>query len=730
MKPIHAHNTAGAAALAVFFAALWVGCDRTPEHNGDAAAAMKKEKAMPAKALEAPRIPAEPGKFGPSLARVVPEEHYDLDTHMETELCEDCHAQIVGEWKESPHAFGSLNNPFYRSAFDAFAEDAGREKSAFCAGCHDPALLFDGSIMARETDPDNPRAHKGVTCNTCHGIKEATIDGNGSYLLSTAPIPIPKEGDDHSLAKHRARLGNAVLRTNELCVSCHEGFLTPQTGQAVFPGFNEFTQYRRSEFAGNHTTRIDAGVEQAKCTDCHMPRTGPENLPSHRFIGGHSTLAATIGAPDQLEAVTKFVQSAATIDVPALGVGEVSLSSEVPEQLEPGQEIWADVVVYNENTGHTFPGGALDLRDTWIEVVVEDAGGNVVAQAGTDHEESGHDPSAVVLHAVLSSNEGDMVMGHRVRDFRTPVANHTIEARDALVSRYHWTVSEKAPKLPLTVKARLRHRRLHKPLHDSACEQSKKERGKGFIEASKKYSGYEVDPCRPQPVIEVGAAFAQIGGDEESKSPYPDWRRHWHRGLGLTHDVQENLPEAIEALEHALELQPDDAPNEERARILFSLGEVASRQGRVADAMEWWAKAEKLVGERAAIHFARGNAHQKTFRNEEALKWYQKAAKLVDDDRVWRQLAISAGSVGEARIAYDAARRGLLLEPRDPHLLRSQMLSLRKLEPQEEEWTKSASMAFSTYKRDEQAATIRDKCSEDNPMCHDEREPMRVTELR
>lgn len=724
------HRTAGATALAVLTLMVVVAsCDKpkpTMAAPDMGSPSTTGTSAMPA--LEPPRIPSEPTKFGPSLAQTIPDEHYDVDTHTEVQLCAKCHAEIVNQWQDSVHALSSLANPFFRVSFDDFVKDAGHDKAQFCSGCHDPALTFDASIT-QEIKPNNRNAHMGVTCAHCHGIDKATVDGNASYVLSTAPIPIPKPGDAHSLELHLARLGKPVLRTNELCMSCHRAFLSPRTGhEVVIPGINEVTPYRDSRYGQSDASRIDSDVEQTNCTGCHMPKFGPRNLASHRFAGGHATLAAAIGSAEQLAAVEKVIQNAVTMQVGAIGVGDVKVKP-APKKLEPGQTLWADVVVFNKATGHKFPGGALDLRDTWIEVVVEDAHGKQVASAGTEQEKTGDDPTAMVLHSVVSSDEGKIVKKHRVKSFRAAVNDYSILPRDALVARYTWTVPKPAPALPLKVTARLRHRRVHEPLHVQACEEYKTERGQEFAKWTEKFTRRKLDPCIEQPVLEVGKAWAMLGSDKRSDD-LPEWRRHYERGLGLLHNVQENLPEAIDAFDRAMEKLPEDAPKVDLARVHFARGLAVGAQGRVQDAMDEWAKTEDLVGEQAAIHFARGNVHQRTFHNDEAEKWYLKASKLVDDDRVWRALAISAGSIGDSRTAYDAARAGLLLEPRDPHLLRNQMLALRKLPGADPKWIEAASQAFSAYKRDEMAATIRDKCSDADPNCRNERQPMQVTTLK
>ena len=364
------------------------------------------------------------------------------------------------------------------------------------------------------------------------------------------------------------------------------------------------------------------------------------------------------------------------------------------------------------------------------------ATGEVLASAGTDHAESGADESAVQLRAVLASDEGNIVDSHRVMTFRAPVIDRTVEPRDAQVARFTWTVPDgTAPKMPLEVRAKLRHRRVHRPLHEQACEASKTERGAAFAKYTKRYLDRVVDPCVTQPVIDLEEAWARFGTGKEpgaaqrSDLEQPAWERHFHRGLGLMHNVQETLPEALDAFETALAAVSADGPPIARAQILFQMGNIAARQGRTEDAMDLWAQTEKLIGTHPAIHFARGNAHQRVFGNAEATMWFQKAAELVDDDRVWRQLAISAGSAGKPLVAYKAARAGLSLEQRDPDLLRSQTLALRKLDAPQA-WRDAAAQAFAAYKRDEDAPNVRDRCSASNPFCLEEREPMRVVEMK
>jgi hypothetical protein len=101
--------------------------------------------------------------------------------------CQDCHPDSFKRWEKSAHRFSSFNNPFYRRAVELMAERVGREKTKWCAGCHDPVVLFTGQ-MGKATmasfSYDQFEAQQGLTCMACHSIAEVKdIRGNGGYVV-------------------------------------------------------------------------------------------------------------------------------------------------------------------------------------------------------------------------------------------------------------------------------------------------------------------------------------------------------------------------------------------------------------------------------------------------------------------------------------------------------------------------------------------------------------------
>ena len=65
---------------------------------------------------------------------------------MESDACERCHQDIYKEWQSSAHHFSSFNNQWYRKSVEYMQDVDGVTASKWCAGCHDPALLYSGMM--------------------------------------------------------------------------------------------------------------------------------------------------------------------------------------------------------------------------------------------------------------------------------------------------------------------------------------------------------------------------------------------------------------------------------------------------------------------------------------------------------------------------------------------------------------------------------------------------------
>jgi tetratricopeptide (TPR) repeat protein len=660
----------------------------------------------------------------------------DIDT------CDNCHADIAAQWRSSAHSIASFNNPVYRFAVDRFRAEVNHEKSRFCGGCHDIALMVDGAMDA-EVLPTDKRAHAGITCRACHSIAHTRPDGNASYSLTAAPIPTPVVGDEASIKRHVERSALPPLRTAAMCVTCHRSFLNETTGNPHhMTGQDDGTPFQRSVFAGSRIHRVDDPIAEQDCRGCHMPlEEAPQGdaaathgkVASHRFLGAHTWLAAMRGDKEQLRKTEEMLRGSVSIDVAAAIFADGSRALPADgARVTPGERLVLDVVLRNLRVGHRFPGGVMDAQDAWVEVTVHDARGKLLAEAGLQHEKSGADPSAHRLRSLVAGDDGMPLLERQTHLFRAAVFNHTIAPRDAAVVELAFDVPPSLAKeaLPLRVRARLRHRTRNLEVWRAACADAEGPRGRAFRRFAERS---DLDPCAPQPVTEIAEAEVWLGQGWEARQKAPGrpaWRRLYEHGLGLLGALQERLDEARPSLEKALAEVTATGSDLEKAMVMSALADVAARQGRVDEAMQWADRAEPFAPGHPALAHIRGKALSLVWRwPEAALSLTPVTEAAPSDDYGWVALAIARGSAGDDRGSLIAAARGLLTQPRDHDLLRVQALALSKLEAPDAHVT-AAFDAWKAVQIADEIPRVKARCSAKVPGCANERNPVHAHALR
>jgi tetratricopeptide (TPR) repeat protein len=640
----------------------------------------------------APVLPESNGRFSPGQLEIAGDGLVHSAELRDVQTCGGCHPEEVAQWRSSAHAFASFNNPLYRVSVDRLRMEHGTKPSRMCAACHDVALLTDGAMDAREVRPDDPRAHAAITCQTCHGIVRTRADGNGSYALTTDEIPIPSDKEPGSLERHKARVGPAALRTAELCGSCHRSFLDASTGNAnAFFGMDDYTPWSKSEFAGAKAGRVDTDVPARDCRGCHMPKEN--GIASHRWLGGHSYLAAMQGDPALVERYRKFLTGVASVDI------------------APGASLESfDVVIRSLDVGHRFPGGVMDAQDTRLEIVISDAKGRELAR------DDSH-----ALRSEVIDERGEPLRLRETHRFITAVWNHTVEPRGVRAARYKLEVPAGVA-LPLNVTARLLHKSRNDTLAKAACAESQTPAGAAFTAASKQLNRVALDPCVAQPVIEIARAEARLDTRDARvdgrKAASPEWERSYFHGLALSDALQEYADEARAPLERAVALAPDARS---RAQALLALANLHGRQGRTAAALDTLAQVEPLLPGHPAIDRVRGQALATVWRWSEASDAFAACAQKVPGDlEAWRLLATSLGSAGRDREALAAARQGLKLQPREPDLLRVQALSMAALGDDSGE----AFARALQYRTPDNGPAVKAACSRNVDGCAAERNPV------
>jgi len=712
------------------------------------AAGVERAPVPPHPAALAPRLPRAPGEHAPSLVtidRKVPYAAGDVsDGNMlsDVDSCATCNPDAAAQWSTSAHSFASFGNPLYRVNVELARHDLGKPASQHCGGCHDMPLMVDGLMTAASDVPAaDLRAHSGVTCRLCHGIESTTNDGNGSYVWSRAPIDAPALGDPASIARHKAQTSVTKLGA-ELCVGCHRGFLSADMDMPVhLTGLDEPGGWRNSAWTGNGMARVDQ-VEPKTCIDCHMerePASADEygrkagTIVSHRFLGGHTWMASMRGDAEHLRRLQAKLQGAASIDVagarmdaPSSPGGAGGTRWVLPAdgaEVIPGAHIALDVVIRNLLVGHRFPGGVLDIQDTWVEVEVADARGRRLAASGLAHDRDPSDQDTHVLRTLVVDERGEVLEEHEMASFRTQIATQTLAAREAQAIRYAFEVPATltAGDLPLTVTARLRHRSRTLKMQQAVCEAARTATGRAFIAGAKGAREVVLDPCKPQPITLIAETHVELGRGARLTTARPAWERMYEHGMALVATVSERLDEARTVLAAALAAAPAGEPRA-RAMILVQLAQVASKQGRAEDALALVAEARPLLPSPgpAVLDAVAADALSRVWRWQDAVAPARACTERAPGNSgAWVVLARALGSIGDDAGALAAATRGLELVPRDPDLLRSQATALAGLHRGEAE---AALAAYDRFRSPDNSAELRIQCASDSSRCARERE--------
>ncbi|HEY4181471.1 MAG TPA: multiheme c-type cytochrome [Kofleriaceae bacterium] len=694
------------------------------------------------------RIPRMPGEMSPSLVaidRTAPRDPSEVSEGTQlsdVDSCATCHPDAAAQWQTSAHSFASFGNPIYRTSVEAERHALGDKASRHCGGCHDMPLMTDGLMTNGAPIPsDDLRAHSGVTCSLCHGIESTTKDGNGSYVWSRAPITAPTLGDATSIAAHKKQ-ASVTSQGPELCVGCHRGFISSDMGVPVhLSGLDESGMWRNSAWTGNGMGRVD-GVQKQTCIDCHMdqePATadelgaethdGKRTIASHRFMGGHTWMASMRGDTEHLARMQSKLKGVASIDIAGARTEDVAGAQwHLPADgapVVPGKTMSIDVVLRNLLVGHRFPGGVLDIQDTWIEVDVTDAKGNRIASSGLAHETDPKDEEAHVLRTLVVDETGHVLEGHEMSKFRTQIATQTLAAREASVTRYAFTVPATLTpaQLPLTATARLRHRSRTLQMQATVCTTAMTDAGKAFLAGAKGARDVVLDPCKAQPVTLIAETTVQLGTGAVISTARPAWEREYEHGMALVAAVSERLEEAKYVLETALAAAPaGQGGAKARAMVLTQLAWVASKQGRDQDALALVAEARALLPTPGppVLDAIATDVLARVWRWQDAVAPAKACTERAPQNSVaWMMYARVLGSVGDDKGALAAANKGLELAPRDPDLLRSQATALASLgDPRATE----ALAAYEKFRSPDYAADMRIDCAADSPRCARDRE--------
>jgi len=385
------------------------------------------------------------------------------------QYCQECHPDSYKRWERSAHRFSSFNNPFYRRSIELMADRVGREKTKWCAGCHDPVVLFTGQ-MGKATmatfSYDQFEAQQGLACMACHSIAELKdVRGNGGYVIEESkqyPFAFSKNKALHEVNKllirmepslHRQTFMKPFMRTPEFCASCHKvALLPPLNDYKWLRGQNHYDSWFDSGVSLNAVRSFYDPPKAKACRDCHLPLMPSEEfgnqagkLHDHLFPAANTALPAVRGDKETIEDIRrKVLVGSLSIDLFALKRGgEVLVLGPSLPSVRPGETVNVEVVVRTRTLGHPYTNGTADSNESWVEFHADDGPRPIVA-SGTLDANGRLDPAADKLSQLVIAHDGSAMDRRQPQDIHAPLFNNFIPPGAARVVHYRFAVPRDA----------------------------------------------------------------------------------------------------------------------------------------------------------------------------------------------------------------------------------------------------------------------------------------------
>jgi Tfp pilus assembly protein PilF len=272
------------------------------------------------------------GKFFPSSAQTKDGNYIPSDYFLKSRACERCHSDIYKQWQSSMHHFSSFNNQWYRKSIEYMQEVDGVKQTKWCAGCHDPALLFSGMMDTPiQQNIHKPEASAGLSCMMCHSIVQVkSTMGQGDFVLEYPKLhelaasenPVIRSLHDFMVRlnpePHRRVFLKPFMRDQvpEFCSGCHKVHLDqPFNNYRWIRGFNEYDNWQASGVSGQGARAFYYPATSMMCADCHMPLVPSKDegnldgyVHSHRFPGANTAVPVANEDSTQLEVSRNFLQ--------------------------------------------------------------------------------------------------------------------------------------------------------------------------------------------------------------------------------------------------------------------------------------------------------------------------------------------------------------------------------------------------------------------------------------
>lgn len=409
-----------------------------------------------------------------------------------SDKCGTCHRDVTDQWQSSMHA-QAASDKSYQKNINFLATKKGMAATRYCEGCHSPVALMAGQLT-KGGKLDTPwHINEGVSCMSCHGIKTVThLKGNASYFFEEPDKYLFNDADNPILTKihnyliniqpkdHKTQMARPIEKDSMLCATCHAQFMDKEINQW---GWVKMQDDYNAWLNSSHSGQSKHTFSQAKinrCQDCHFPLVKANDpssdhegmVRSHRTLGANTAIPWFTGDKEQLELVTKFLQSdkiRITIKEPNRDTAMRSKKPIdpriIPQHNQPGyyyinETATLNVIVTNSNVGHNFPGGTTDINEAWVHIRVADAQNNVIYESGMVNDNGDVDEKAYFYRAIAIDRHGNEVWKHDLFNMIGDSYNNVIPAGESDVVKYSFNIPSWA-KSPIQATAVVRYRKFN-----------------------------------------------------------------------------------------------------------------------------------------------------------------------------------------------------------------------------------------------------------------------------
>jgi len=613
---------------------------------------------------------------------------------MSNDMCLRCHEDAYNGWFHSAHHFSSFNNPMYlfsvRETREVSLErDGTTQASRWCAGCHDPVPFLSGRFDDPNYDDVNdPTAHAGITCVSCHSITHVnSTRGNADYTIEEPPMypgaysenPIARFIHDSLIkakpAFHKQSFLKPLHKTPEFCSTCHKVSLPFELNhyKDFLRGQNHFDSYWLSGVSGNGARSFYyPQVAEQDCNGCHMPLMASDDfgarnfdgapgreIHNHLFPGGNTGLPAALGYDEAAKAQADYLRDGKLrIDLFALredgsieGDLIAPLRPESPE-LEPGRSYLVEAVVRTLAVGHHFTQGTTDSNQVWVELIARDAQGRVIGRSGGIDEEGYVDSYSHFINTYMLDRFGNRIDRRNAQDIFVPLYSNQIPPGAGQVIHYRLNVPEDAAG-PIEIEAKVHYRKFDRTFLDYIY-------GEG--------EGPEL------PIVTMAEDRITLpvrGGPSAANPPSPiepAWQRWNDYGIGLFLEGSDTGAQKGE-LRQAEVAFKRVARQFDQADGWVNLARVYQREGRIPDALDALENAASHPDPAApwTINWLTGQINMRLGNVEGAIRNFEAVLATRIDARGFR-FANDYVVNNELGLAYD--RRGRVFPPGAPERLK------------------------------------------------------------